>query len=109
MLTNWKYACEGEIFTQVLQIDPRVVVISWHNGEQNLIAEIPLTASEVRRLQTALQDMKFLTQAPTGQLDDATISAIGLWAEYRMKTPEPYRFARPAVTMNLLDTLKVIE
>ncbi|MCP5088782.1 MAG: hypothetical protein GY952_18485 [Rhodobacteraceae bacterium] len=107
ILTHWKYVCEGEHLLSLTQIDERVLVIPWKNSSRYLIAEMPLNTDEVARLQQVLKSYKFYDGEITGQLDDTTISALGFWAEYRSETSQSYRFARTAITQNLLDGMGV--
>jgi hypothetical protein len=108
-LTSFEYACEGERFLSLTKIDDRVVVIPWDNYATYLIAEIPLNASEIRRFQRQLRSMKFYDGEMTGKMDEATQFAVSLWSGYRATADEDYRFLRPAITRNLLDTLKVLD
>jgi hypothetical protein len=102
VLTGWNYGCEGESLIDILEIDGRVLVAPWMNGAVNLILERPLTSGEIHLAQTNLKNQKFLDQVSTGQLDEATIAAFGFWAEYRNQETQAYRFARTAITENLL-------
>jgi len=102
VLTGWNYGCEGEALIDILEVDARVLVAPWLNGTVNLIIERPLTSGQIHLAQTNLKNLKFLNQVSTGQLDEATVAAFGFWAEYRNKENQAYRFARTAITENLL-------
>ncbi len=87
-------------------VDSRVLVAPAPGSTVNVILERPLSAAEIRRLQTQLKSMKFYFGEITGALDAATVRSIGYYAEYRGAA---YRFARPAITENLLDGLGVLD
>lgn len=108
ILDHWRYTCEGEHFLTLTRIDQRVLVILWNNSAQYLIAEKPLNVAEVERLQKELKTMKFYDGNITGLIDDATVSSLGFWAQYHVYPKETYRFARTAITENLLDALRVL-
>ena len=108
ILDHWRYTCEGEHFLTLTQIDRRVLVILWNNSAQYLIAEKPLSQAEVTRLQEELKTMKFYNGVITGKIDEATVSSLGFWAGYRARPTQTFRFARTAITENLLDALRVL-
>jgi hypothetical protein len=97
--------CGEKRVGSLLLVDRRVAVAPSANGLLNLILERPLTAEQIRRLQTQLKDMKFYSGEPTGRLDEATLRGVALYADYR---GADYAFARPAITENLLDALGVV-
>ena len=109
IMAGWEYACEGEVFIDLLQVDGRVLVAPWENGAVNLILERPMTKPQITRMQAALKDVKFLDQEPSGELDEATMQAVGFWAEYRSSADDPYRFLRTAITENLFDGMGVFK
>lgn len=99
---GWSYACEGEEFLDVLEVDGHVLVVPWSNGEAHLILERQLTRAQIVQIQGRLKDFKFMKAEPTGTLDETTLEAISFWAEYRSHAELPYRFLRTAMTANLL-------
>lgn len=101
-LVGWNYKCEGEALIDILEIDKRVLVAPWSNGSVYLILERPMTSGQVHLAQTNLRGKKFMNQVSNGQLDEATIAAFGFWAEYLNRDLQSYRFARTAITENLL-------
>jgi hypothetical protein len=108
LLKNYSYLCEGEAFIQAFQIDAHVIVIPWANSSQYLIAETPLTLEQMKQFQKQLKSMKFYSGDINGQLDDATLDAINLWVSYRLKDNIDFKFLRPIITENLLDSLGVL-
>ncbi|WP_143534401.1 hypothetical protein [Roseovarius albus] len=107
LLRSWGYACEGEEFIDLLQVDDRVAVVPWVNSSLTLILERQLTRAQVEHIQAVLKDVKFLDQTPSRILDEATLEAISFWAEYRNEAKATYRFKRTAITKNLFDGLGV--
>lgn len=107
---HYNVTCAGRFFSRVSQVDGRVVVMSWANSAINLILEKPLSADQIKRYQSQLKSMKFYSGEINGVLDKQTLAASRIWFEYRTggddSTPIP---ARPAITMNLLDALGVID
>jgi hypothetical protein len=99
---GWSYACEGDEFLDILEVDGRVLVAPWSNGAAHLILERQLTRAQIVQLQNRLKDFKFMEAEPTGTLDETTLEAINSWAEYRSIVELPYRFLRTAITANLL-------
>ncbi len=95
-----------ETFGYFLIVDPRVLVMPAPGSTVNLILERPLSAARIRRLQKRLRSMKFHSGAITGRLDAATLRSLGDYAEYR---GAGYRYARPAITANLLAGLGLID
>lgn len=106
---HFNVTCAGRFFSRLSQVDDRVAVMSWANSAINLILEKPLSADQIKRYQTQLKSMKFYDGQISGELDTQTLAASRDWFKYRAKaddsTPIP---ARPAITVNLLDTLGVI-
>ena len=100
--------CEGEPFTTVYQADGRVLALSWANSTKYLILERPLSAAQIEKLQTALKSMKFYSGEIDGQFNNATERAVRAWYTYRVAAPNAAVPERPAITENLLDTLKVL-
>jgi len=108
LMTAWRYECEGERVMDILQVDERVLIIPWSNGTQYLIAEKPLTESQMLAFERQLKDMKFLEGEPDGVFDEQTRHAISYYASYRVGGPDAYAFHRAAITENLLDGLNVL-
>ena len=53
--------------------------------------------------------MKFGDLEPTGILDTETLLSIRSYYEYRLGDDDVYIFARPAISVNLLDKLQVLD
>lgn len=106
---HFSYICEGEPFIQVFQLDDRVIVITWNNSSQYLIAETSLTTAQIKQFQTQLKSMKFYHDEITGKLDTQTLESINSWVAYRLKIESQYAFSRPVITENLLDALGVLD
>lgn len=106
---SYRISCEGEYFTTLFQADRRVVALSWANAQQYLVLERPLTGAQVSKLQRALTSTKFYGDKITGTFDPATERAVRAWYEYRLADPKAAIPRRPAITENLLDTLKVLK
>ncbi|SPF77238.1 hypothetical protein ALP8811_02261 [Aliiroseovarius pelagivivens] len=106
-LNGWSYVCEGERFLELLEVDSRVLVISWANGSLNLIAEKALKPEQIEQIQKALIDAKLYSSDPSGVLDKETQDAISRWAEGHMSSDAPYRFFRTTITENLLHLMGV--
>lgn len=104
---TFHYKCDGGQYIHVYQVDERVLVIPWQNSSQYLIVEKPLSEEEITVIQQQLKDHKFLEQDANGTLDEATISALSSWSHYRLGDDDAYKFARPAITENLLDTFAI--
>ena len=104
----YRISCEGEAFTTVYQADNRVLALSWANSARYLILERPLSAVQIEKLQEALKSMKFYSGAVNGQFSDATERSVRAWYLYRLADPNAAIPQRPAITENLLDTLKVL-
>lgn len=110
ILASWSYTCEGAETFQITQIDPRVILFHLENSSIHAIAELPMDKDTVLRMQKALKSVKYYSGEPDGLLDETTIRAASYWAEYRTNTAEqPLSFKRPALTMNLFDTMGVFE
>lgn len=109
VLKYYRITCEGEVFADIYQADNRVLAMSWANSRMYLILERPLSTLQVKKLQSALKLLKFYSGSRNGQFDAMTKSAVRDWYAYRQTNPEIPVPKRPAITENLLDTLKVIE
>ncbi|CAN0490736.1 unnamed protein product, partial [Discosporangium mesarthrocarpum] len=96
-------------FTTLFQADRRVVALSWANAQQYLILERPLTETQVSKLQKALRSTKFYSGKITGVFDTDTERAVRAWYKYRLADRKASIPRRPAITENLLDTLKVLK
>lgn len=90
----------------LIWVDDRILVTHSASGSTNIILEKPLSPRQVSRLQEQLKDMKFYDGEITGELDQATLTSVGFFAEYR---GSEYRFLRTAITENLLDGLGVLD
>ncbi|MFP3944757.1 MAG: hypothetical protein ACLFWF_12730 [Alphaproteobacteria bacterium] len=102
---GWSLTCEGEALGVLLQVDRRVLVIPTKSGVTNVIAEKPLSPDETLAVQKQLESMKFYSGEPSQEWDENSLGAVASYAEYR---GAEFRFARPAITENLLDGLKII-
>lgn len=102
---GWSLTCDGEPLGVLLQVDRRVLVVPTKSGVTNLILEKPLQPEETFAFQKQLKSMKFYSGAPSSEWDEDSVYAVAAYAEYR---GAKYRFARPAVTENLLDGLNVV-
>ena len=87
-------------------IDDRVLVTSSLGGSFHLILAKPLNRDELKRLQAQLKDMKFYAGEITGEMDEATRTAVSLFAEYR---GAKYQFKNAVITRNLLDKMNVLD
>lgn len=107
---GYRVVCEGEEVFTFHKVDDRVLVMPFANSSVNLILEKPLTRLQVRTYQLRLKSMKFYSGSLTGTLDEATLRASRRWYEERARpaADEPIP-ARPAITENLLDTLKIVQ
>lgn len=104
-----KVMCEGEVVFHLFATDQRVLALPWRNSSHYLIAEKPLTPTQISRLQSVLTDMKFGDLESTGILDAATLETIRSYYEYRQRDDEGYIFARPALSESLLEKLQVLD
>ncbi|MEP3279240.1 MAG: hypothetical protein ABJN26_13130 [Stappiaceae bacterium] len=109
ILQSWAFTCEGTDTIELTQIDPQVVILHLNNSSVHAIAERTLDATTIKRMQKALADVKFYDGPIDGILNEATISGAAFWAEYRMDPDFRLRYARPALTRNLFDTMGVFE
>lgn len=103
LLRGWNYACEGEVFLELVQVDNRVIVIPWDNGATHLIAEKPLGSDKIMDMQIALRDAGLFDATVSGTLDEKTLEAISLLPETSTNSAPTYRFKRTALTQNMLD------
>ncbi len=107
---GFEMICDGEPFGLLHKVDDRVLVMPWANSAINLILEKPLPTTRIKAYQAQLKSMKFYDGALTGELDDATLRASRAWYEYRANLNETQPIpARPAMTENLFDGLRVLE
>lgn len=102
---GWSLTCDGENLGVLLQVDRRVLVVPTRSGITNLILEKPLSPDETLKFQKQLKSMKFFEGEPARNWDEASLSAVASYAEYR---GAKFRFARTAITENLLDGLMVL-
>ena len=102
---GWSLTCDGVALGVLLQVDDRVLVTPTRSGVTNIILERPLTPDEILAFQKQLKDMKFFTGEPSAIWDEASLGGVASYAEYR---GAKYRFARPAITGNLLDGLRIL-
>lgn len=109
ILQSWEYVCEGTDRFLVTQIDPNVVIFHLENGGLHAIAERPIAPGVVMRMQRALASVKFYGGPINGELDVDTLRGASFWAEDRLRPHSEFRFKRPALTMNLFDTMDVFE
>ncbi len=109
IMNLYKISCEGEAFTNLYQVDKRVLVMSWANSKQYLILERPLSSTQVKKLQTALKSLQFYAGTLSGQLDTATIEAVRAYYFDLLSTSMIAIPKRPAITENLLDRLNVLK
>ncbi|GAB4353472.1 MAG: hypothetical protein Kow006_18630 [Gammaproteobacteria bacterium] len=103
-----------ERIATLLMVDQRVLVTPVENSTVNAILERPLDEAEIKRLQGRLREMKFHYGGITGRLDESTLRAVATYSSYRRavaagRGKEADRFARTAITENLLDKLRVLE
>ncbi|GJL94846.1 MAG: hypothetical protein DHS20C05_12510 [Hyphococcus sp.] len=102
--------CEKQRVMKLHRVDDRVLVMPWANSTVNLILERPLSTIQIKAYQAQLKSMKFYDGALTGELDEATLRASRAWYEHRAMLDDTQPIpARPAITENLLDALRVIE
>ena len=101
--------CEGETVFRFHKVDDRVLVMPTENSAVNLILERPLSEVQIKAYQAQLKSMKFYEGELTGELDDATLTSSRYWFEYRARLDDTQPIpARPAITENLLDALRVL-
>jgi hypothetical protein len=101
-----KIFCEGEYKISLLKVDERILVVPTASGIGYLIFERSLSGEETKRFQFQLRDMKFYSGSPSSSWDEDSFRALSFYAEYR---GAEYRFARTAISENLLDALGVIQ
>lgn len=109
ILQSWTFTCEGTDTIELTQIDPQVVILHLQNSTIHAIAERTFDPETVKRMQKALKNVKFYDGPIDGTLNEATIKGASFWAEYRMDPDTRLRYARPALTQNLFDTMRVFE
>ena len=102
---GWTIRCDGKPLGVLLQVDRRVLVIPSPSGITNLVLEKPLPPDEIRAFQKHLKGMKFYAGEPAAGWDDKSLGAVASYAEYRGAKA---RFARTAITENLLDGLQIL-
>lgn len=105
---SYRISCEGEAFTTLYQADSRVLALSWANSSLYLVLERRLSSEQIRKLQLALKLLKFYSGTANGQFDEATGNAVRTWYAYRQTNKDAAIPKRPAITENLLDTMKVL-
>lgn len=101
-----KVFCDGEYKISLLKVDERILVVPTASGIAYLIFERSLSDEETKRLQSQLRDMKFYSGSASSSWDEDSFRALSFYAEYR---GADYRFARTAISENLLDALGVIQ
>jgi len=101
-----KVFCDGEYKISLLKVDERILVVPTASGIAYLIFERSLSDEETKRFQFQLRDMKFYSGSASSSWDEDSFRALSFYAEYR---GADYRFARTAISENLLDALDVIQ
>ena len=101
-----KVFCDGEYKISLLKVDERVLVVPTASGIGYLIFERSLSGEQTRRFQSQLRDMKFYSGTASSSWDKDSFRALSFYAEYR---GAGYRFARTAISENLLDGLDVLK
>lgn len=101
-----KVFCDGEYKISLLKVDERILVVPTASGIAYLIFERSLSDEETKRFQFQLRDMKFYSGSASSSWDEDSFRALSFYAEYR---GADYRFARTAISENLLDALGVIQ
>lgn len=102
-------ACEGEHGLTIYQADPRAIAIPWDNGATYLIAERPLTRTQIRMFQEQLADMKFQSGPVSDSWTEAGLVGLQNYYAYRKPSTKAYNFERPAITSSLLEGLHIPE
>lgn len=107
--SGFDITCEDEWVFSLHKVDDRVLVMPVNNSSLNLILERPLSSLQIKAYQMQLKSMKFYSGRLTGELDEATLRASRFWYidRSRLKEDQPVP-ARPAITENLLDALKIL-
>lgn len=108
--SGFQIMCEGERFAALHKVDDRVLVMPRNNSQVNLILERPLTPLQIKSYQAQLKSMKFYAGELTGEMDAATLNGSRIYYNYRadLNDTDPLP-ARPAITENLLDALRVLQ
>ncbi len=106
---SFAVTCEDEFFAAFHRIDDRVIIWPSQNSSVNLVLEKTMPPVKIKAYQAQLKSMKLYSGELTGELDAATLAASRRWYEYRANLSDDHPVpARPAITENLLDTLRVI-
>jgi hypothetical protein len=100
----FQIVCEGDILGSLVVVDFTTAIIPSPNGASFAIVSLPATESLMQRIQGRLQQERFYDGEQNGQLDEKTKAAVAAYAEHRGAA---YRFASPAMTLNLLEGLDV--
>lgn len=102
-------ACEGEHALTLYQADPRAIAVPWDNGATYLIAERPLTPTQIRKFQEELAGMKFQTGPVSDAWTEAGLVGLRNYYAHRKPSQKAYNFERPAITASLLEGLNIPE
>lgn len=97
-----RYASAGKEVGIVYWVDARIGLVAAKNGSPVYVLERPLTRSDGRLLEKALNDMKFSPGVVDGVIDSSTRSALGFYLEYRAL---PYRYASPVISEALFEAI----
>lgn len=102
----YRISCNGADLAWLLVIDKRIAVVPNADGTRFAILARPLTGSLISRVQEGLAKAGLYDGSTQGQFDERTKSAVAKYVEQRGAA---YRFADPAMTMNLLDGLGALD
>ena len=109
ILQSWSYICEGTDAIELTEIDPQIVLLHFTDPPLHAVLERKIDPETVRRMQAALADVKFYGGPIDGILGEDTLRAAAFWAESRMQDGRRILYARPALTRNLFDTMRVFD
>lgn len=96
--------CEGDVLGSLVVIDVTTAIIPSPNGVSFAIVSLPPTERLTLDIQARLRQERFYDGAPDGAFDEKTRAAVAAYVEHRGAA---YRFASPAMSLNLLEGLGV--
>jgi hypothetical protein len=96
--------CAGRPIGEIVRVDDRVVIAETASSMSYVILERPLAPNDILAFQKQLVDMKFLDEVPRDTWTQQSLHAVSSYAQYR---GADYRFARAAISENLLDGLRL--
>jgi hypothetical protein len=100
----FQIVCEGDVIGSLVVVDVTTAIIPSPNGASFAIVSLPPSENRVRRIQDRLRAGQFYVGYSTGVYDETTRAAVAAYAEHRGAA---YRFANPAMSLNLLEGLGV--